>query len=316
MSEANLRIAAPSVLAQFGLTGCRLTHIASRHNDVFRVAAPSSKCFVLRIQNNLMTDAHARSQIQWLEAIAKHSDVTVPQPVRTTDNRPFTHVDIGGSHRRAVLLRWLPGRRARSRSERVFSAIAKMIAAMHAFSQTFRPRAGFTCRSLDDQYLFGARFFIRAAKHGYRFKKSDRQTAAKSEELVCRAMEELGRGVRRFGLIHADLGLQNIIFHRGRPSPIDFDEFGKSWFIFDLAELIRTSITPDNWRERKKLAIGAYTADRNLDSLEIEMFDAFIVATNVQYLNWAFAHARNCDDLKWVRFCIDVISAIARSHAV
>ena len=316
MSDAILHIAARSVLAQFGLVHCRLTHIASRHNDVFRVAAPSSKQFVLRLQNDLMTEVHARSQIQWLEAFANHSDVIVPEPIRTTNNQPFTHVEIGGSRRRAVLLRWLPGRRARSRSERVFTAVAKMIAAMHTFSENFRPPQGFACRSLDDQLLFGSQFFIRTAKHGYRFKKSDRQVAAGAEKIVRRAMEELARGKHRFGLIHADLGLQNIVFHRRRPSPIDFDEFGKSWFIFDLAELMRTSITPDNWRERKKIAIDAYTTERKLDSLEIEKFDAFIVATFVQYLNWAFLHAHNRDDLKWVGFCIDVISAIGRPRAV
>jgi Ser/Thr protein kinase RdoA (MazF antagonist) len=263
-----------------------------------------------------MTDAHARSQIQWLEAIAKHSSVIVPEPIRTINGQPFTHVEIDGAHRRAMLLRWLPGRRARSRGQRVFVAAAKMIAKMHSFSENFRLPAGFSCRSLDDRYLFGTQFFIRDAKRGYRFRKSDRQIAARSEKIVCRAMEGLGRGARRFGLIHADLGLQNIIFHRGRPSPIDFDEFGKSWFIFDLAELMRTSITADNWRERKKLAVDAYSAERTLDSLEIEKFDAFIVATNVQYLNWAFLHARNREDLKWVRFCIDVISAIARPRTV
>ena len=281
-----------------------------------RVAAPESKRFVLRVQNDLMTDAQARSQIQWLEAIAKHSTIIVPEPIRTINGLPFTHVEIGGSHRRAVLLRWLPGRRSRSRSERVFGAVAKMIAAMHTFSENFRPPAGFTCRMLDDQCLFGAQFFIRAAKHGYRFKKSDRQVASRAEKIVRRAMEELARAKHRFGLIHADLGLQNIVFHRGWPSPIDFDEFGKSWFIFDLAELMRTSITPDNWRERKKLAIDAYISRRKLDSLEIEKFDTFIVATYVQYLNWAFLHARNRDDLKWVGFSIDVISAIVRPRAV
>src|SRR5437879_6087955 len=59
--------------------------------------------------------------------------------------------------------------------------------------------------------------------------------------------------------------LDNIIFHRGRPSPIDFDEFGKGYHLFDLAELIRTSINADNWRERKELAISAYTACREVD---------------------------------------------------
>jgi Ser/Thr protein kinase RdoA (MazF antagonist) len=125
-------------------------------------------------------------------------------------------------------------------------------------------------------------------------------------------MDNLGEDNRRFGVIHADLNLSNIIFHRGRPSPIDFDEFGTGWYLFDLAELIRTSITSENWMQRKQLVLPAYMKQRRLDEAEVDAFDAFIAATYVQYLNWAFIHARTSQDLKWVGFCMDVLKCVTR----
>ncbi len=310
-----LRRAARNALSEFGLTKCRLTQIASRHNDVFRVDVAPQKRLVLRIQNDLLSDAQAKFQIEWMEALAKESGVVVPAPIRTLDRRPFTHVEMNGRHRRAVLLRWLPGRTARTGNEASYRAAARMIAQLHKHAETFRPRRGFACRTLDGDWLFGSRFFVRAANANKYLDASQRKQGAAAERLVRGAMENLGRSRRRFGVIHADLNLGNIIFNRGRASPIDFDEFGKCWYLFDLAELIRTSITPDNWAQRKELAISAYTDERKLDDAELQAFDAFIVATFVQYLNWAFLHARDDKDLRWVGFCLDVIGALCSDRS-
>jgi Ser/Thr protein kinase RdoA (MazF antagonist) len=305
-----LRQAARIALGEFGITRSRLTLLASRHNDVFRVRSSSGGQFVLRVQNDLLSDAEARSQIEWMESLIKHANITVPAPVRTLDGRPFTRLKTGSDNRRAVLLKWVPGRPARRRDETVYRSAVRMIAQLHNHAQTFRPSRGFACRQLDGDWLFGARFFVRATRSARHLDTSQRKVARAAERLVRNTMANLGHSKRRFGVIHADLNLDNIVFHCGNPSPTDFDEFGKCWFVFDLAELIRTSISSQNWQERKQLATSAYTEERKLDDAEIEAFDAFIVATFVQYLNWAFIHARNDDDLRWVGLCIEVIRKV------
>ena len=40
-------------LRNFGIKRARLTHLSSRHNDVFRVVVPGGKSYTLRLQNNL-----------------------------------------------------------------------------------------------------------------------------------------------------------------------------------------------------------------------------------------------------------------------
>jgi Ser/Thr protein kinase RdoA (MazF antagonist) len=192
---------------------------------------------------------------------------------------------------------------------------AQMIGRLHRHADVYRPPRGFACRRLDGDWLFGARYFVRAAGSRKMLDRSQRTIATNAERLVRDAMARLGQSKGRFGVIHADLNLANIVFDRGRASPIDFDEFGKCWYVFDLAELIRTSIRPDNWAQRKQLAIDAYMRERKLDDVELEAFDAFIVATFVQYLNWAFIHARSRHDLRWVGFCVDVMRGIMRGSA-
>src|SRR5437764_5371968 len=119
MTPRDLRQLAHLALSDFGVSPSRLTHAASRHNDVFRVDTRARGRFALRIQNDLMSDAEARSQLTWLEALANVPKLTVPAPLRTRDGRPFTHLEAKAGTRRAVLLRWLPGRTARTRGEGV-----------------------------------------------------------------------------------------------------------------------------------------------------------------------------------------------------
>src|SRR5581483_4126380 len=100
-------------LASFGIRQATLTHLANRHNDVFRVGVPARNTYVLRLQNDLMNDAQAAAQLLWLTSLGLQSDVCVPTPVRTKDGRPFTYVPTADGRRRAVLLSWVPGRSAR-----------------------------------------------------------------------------------------------------------------------------------------------------------------------------------------------------------
>jgi Ser/Thr protein kinase RdoA (MazF antagonist) len=293
-SDMVLQECARIALRDFKVTPSRLTHLASRHNDVFRIDAPSGERFVLRIQNDLMTDAQARSQVEWLEILSKQSDVIVPAPLRTQARRAFTYVETDTGKRRAVLLQWLPGRPATTRNDAVYRSAARMIARLHLQLAIWHA------------VLCPRRQSHAASQHVEAQSRRDHRKVCSRD-----AMDNLGHCKRRFGVIHSDLNLDNIVFNRARPSPIDFDEFGRCWYVFDLAELIRTSINPDNWLQRKQLAIGAYIKVRVLDDAEMEAFDAFAVATFVQYLNWAFIHARNKDDLRWVGFCIDVIRHIA-----
>jgi Ser/Thr protein kinase RdoA (MazF antagonist) len=309
---AELRKAARGALREFAIPYATLTQIASRHNDVFRVTTWAKRKYVLRVQNQVLSDAEVRSQLKWMESLERDGGIAVPRPVRTSDARPFTFVECAGQRRRAVLLHWLLGKTANIRTESVYRSAADLVARMHRHSEQFRVGRNFAVRRLDGEWLFGSRFFVHSPAAKGRLKTPDREAARMAERFVRRAMESLGRGKNRFGLIHADLNLDNIVFNHGEASPIDFDEFGLGWYLFDIAELIRTSVTPDNWRERKEFVLRLYQQSRSLAAVETEAMDGFIVAAFVQYLNWAFLHARNDQDLKWVGFCLDVIRSVIR----
>ncbi|WP_456823062.1 phosphotransferase enzyme family protein [Bradyrhizobium sp. USDA 4502] len=53
-----------------------------------------------------------------------------------------------------------------------------------------------------------------------------------------RRVEAYGRGEQRFGLVHADLRLANLLVEGDRLGVIDFDDCGFSWFFYDFAAAV------------------------------------------------------------------------------
>jgi Ser/Thr protein kinase RdoA (MazF antagonist) len=53
-----------------------------------------------------------------------------------------------------------------------------------------------------------------------------------------RRLDAFGQGPDRFGLIHADLRLANLLADGDRLTVIDFDDCGLSWFAYDFAAAV------------------------------------------------------------------------------
>src|SRR5688572_28482948 len=91
--DPELRRQAREALQCYGVKPSRMTCLAHRHNYVFRVDTESGERYVLRIQNNLLTDAQASSQLTWLVALAEQTTLCVPVPVRTLSNDSFVRIE-------------------------------------------------------------------------------------------------------------------------------------------------------------------------------------------------------------------------------
>ena len=235
----------------------------------------------------------------------------MPVPVSTSDLLPFTYIQIGAGKRRAFFSIGCRVSACVHAIQPSSIAAAEMIAQLHNAAERFHPPRDFSYHKRAN-WLFGPGCFLRNPNAVQYLTRSHRKIAHRAEVSVRDSMSRLGQRKHHVGIIHADLNPSNIITHAGELAPIDFDEFGKGYYLFDLAEQIRTSITPQNWRQRRELALIAYTNKRPLNENEVELFDAFIVATFVAFVNWAFTHARNPDDLKWVNFSLDIVHRISR----
>jgi Ser/Thr protein kinase RdoA (MazF antagonist) len=238
---------------RYGLRIVAFRVLARRHNTTVRLdavpvctdsqdAGRNVERYVLKIHEPGETSlAEIRSEMQWLAALAKETDLLVPRPVKTLDSQWVTEVEADGLDQPhpCRLMRWVPGRMF-GRGMRLvhFSRLGELMAGLHNHSSTFRLPEGFQRRRWDAAMVRHRLSLIeKASGEGLlpREQFDVFRQAAQAGEAMMRDMDRLPDA---FGLIHGDLGYTNHLFHGGRAGAIDFEMCGFGYYLCDLSEVL------------------------------------------------------------------------------
>ena len=273
-------------LASWGLQGAELTLVAQRENSVYRVTPAGRAALALRLHRpGLRSDAELRSELQWMEALAR-GGLTLPRPIPTEAGSLCTRID--GTV--VDLLTWLEGA-PMGKDGRLsplpdplaaYRALGQAMAELHDISDGWTPPSGFSRPSwnldglLGDKPLWG-RFWnnpqLREAEAGL----LQRARSAALTRLTA-ATPTLD-----FGLIHADLVPENVLFLGHRPQLIDFDDSGFGFRLFDLATVLNRALRDDDYAPRRDAMLSGYQSRRAIDLTDLPLFQALRAFT---YVGW------------------------------
>jgi Ser/Thr protein kinase RdoA (MazF antagonist) len=100
-----------------------------------------------------------------------------------------------------------------------------------------------------------------------------------------------GKGPERFGLVHADMRIANLLFNGDDTWVIDFDDCGHSWFMYDLA----TALTFLEDRPEVPAWIAAwlrgYRRSGALSDDDVAIIPSLIMLRRLLVLAWIGSHA-------------------------
>ena len=96
-----------------------------------------------------------------------------------------------------------------------------------------------------------------------------------------RADNWLSPGNLRFGLIHADMRLANLLVDGERTVLLDFDDSGFGWFLYDLAASLSFYETSPQVPALIRAWLTGYLEVRALKPEDIRMIDAMILRSPV-----------------------------------
>ena len=105
------------------------------------------------------------------------------------------------------------------------------------------------------------------------------------------ALTAYGRSPRRYGLIHADFNLDNMLLDGERVIPLDFDDCGFGWHLFDLATVWTIYHGSDLAEAIRAGVVEGYRRERDLPDEELEHLPLFELARAFSYLGWV--HTRS-----------------------
>jgi Ser/Thr protein kinase RdoA (MazF antagonist) len=333
-----LRRLGRAALAAYGLDG-RLTLQRHEHNTTFRVDAPGGP-YLLRINRpGAHTADTIGSELAWLSALRRDTDLGVPEPVAARDGSVVVVASGPGvpEPRVCVLLRWLDGRFVdRGLAPVHLRRVGALAARLQEHSAAWTPPSGFL-RPRVDTLTSGAKGDS-VASSATVARARDQPTRADGEralqlveELVSTADAalfgtalEVVRGSTRalagdsgaFGLLHGDLHYENVLFHRGEARAIDFDDCGWGFHLYDLAVTLSELEDRTRYRELRDAFLDGYSQIRPLRDDHAIHIATFALLRRLQLLVWILesrGHPAFRD--RWQAWARGELRAIARAQA-
>jgi Ser/Thr protein kinase RdoA (MazF antagonist) len=226
-------------LAAYGChpaTAVRLLNVSE--NATYLVEDPEAGLSVLRVHRlGYHTEAEITSELAWMDALRSEAGVRTPRVLAAADGgRVVTVTDEAiGEQRSCVRFEFLPGAEPADDSAEHFAELGEITARMHRHAREWVRPPGFTRFHWGYDAAFGGLARWGRWQDGIGVGPAEREVLGRLDATLHGRLAAFGTGPGRYGLIHADTRLANLIVDDGgRVSVIDFDDCGFSWYLYDV----------------------------------------------------------------------------------
>lgn len=231
-----------------------------------------------------------------MAAIRTETTVNTPELVPTSAGEPLVEVELDGETRVVDAVSFISGSMAEDDPDLVgFDELGRITAWLHGHVEQWQVPDEFERFVWDEETILGdnARWGDWRLAPG--LDVDDTGVIAEAVDVVRARLEHFGKSSQRFGLIHADLRLANVMVSTdgsGAPSltVIDFDDCGWSWFLADLAAVLSfIEETPAAEHIITHWLIG-YLSVRELSDDELAMIPTFVMLRRIMLTAWIGSH--------------------------
>ena len=282
-----LKRLAAAALAEYDLPVAHLSPLVHRFNTTMQVTDIEGNRYALRITRpGKSTVAEVQSELDWLVALHRDTDLVVPDPVPTRTGALLTVASAPGvpEPRICALFRWIPGRFVQARlMPRHMEQVGRLMARLQDHAQGFQPPLGFTRPRIDDIPATRAAVVPLVARVR---RPEDVALVEAALDRVATTLDRLGRGPGDYGLIHSDLHQWNYLFYHGQIRLLDFDDSGYAPFLYDLAV---TSFEIEHYPKYHALRaalLSGYGATRSLPLDPEAVLNTLMQMRRIQNLVW------------------------------
>jgi Ser/Thr protein kinase RdoA (MazF antagonist) len=210
-------------------------------NATYKVEALDGRCWALRIhRDGYHSKTAIASELAWLMDLRDTGVVTTPHPVKGKDGEIIQQ--LGHTRmprpRNIVLFDWETGSEPGIGEDlsAPFEVLGEVTARMHLHARQWKRPDWFVRHSWDfDTSLGDDKPHWGRWRDGMGVDSAREKLFSRTVELIGRRLATYGKGAERFGLIHCDLRLANLLIDGKTVKVIDFDDCGFGWYMYDAA---------------------------------------------------------------------------------
>jgi Ser/Thr protein kinase RdoA (MazF antagonist) len=275
------------LLESYGLAGARLEHVNTSENATFRVV--SGECAgILRIYRiGHRTSVQIEAELDWMQELADDGVVETPKALRLADGRRIGEAVTSLGATSTVLFEELAGAAPPDdRLEYWFGRLGEVCAKLHDHAAQWGSHVRNRRPVLQWDNLIGPAAIWGQSAEAPHLDPHALPLLERASERVRSRLLEYGQAAGRYGLIHGDLRLQNLLVDDGEIRVIDFDDCASCWLLYDLATAL--SLIEDLPGAPALLAswIEGYARRRRLDPVDLGIIPDLIMMRRLQVLGW------------------------------
>jgi Ser/Thr protein kinase RdoA (MazF antagonist) len=284
--------AAAAALPRFGMSPAATATLCNvSENHTYRVDDPETgRAYALRVHRpGYRTARQIESELEWVDALRADGAVDTCVAVAAADG--VRVVDVGTHN--VVLFEWLPGAAPDPEGADAvdgFRTLGAVSARMHAHARAWTTPAGFDRPAWDYDHTLGADGHWGAWQDGLGIGREEKALLDRLDATIARRLQAYGQGPDRFGLVHADIRLANLLVDDGHVRVIDFDDSGYAWFMYDFATTV--SFMEDHPRvpELRDAWIEGYRSVAPLAAADVAELDTFVMLRRLLLVAWIGSH--------------------------
>jgi Ser/Thr protein kinase RdoA (MazF antagonist) len=221
--------------------GLQVKLINLSENATYKVEAPDGQCWALRIhRDGYHSKTAIASELGWLMDLRSTGVVTTPLPVNGCNGEIIQQLGHAcmPRPRNIVLFHWETGVEPGISEDlsAPFEVLGEVTARMHLHARKWQRPPTFTRITWDFETSLGENNpHWGRWRDGMGVDVEKQKLFGRTVELIGKRLSAYGKGPDRFGLIHCDLRLANLMMDGNAVKVIDFDDCGFGWYMYDAA---------------------------------------------------------------------------------
>ena len=235
------------------------------------------------------------SELAWISDIRASGRINTPSPLQTTCGGPVVSVKADGRDFFAVGFEHVSGAEPDVGDSLPdwFEKLGAVTATLHQHSRDWQPPEWFLRKSWNLDTMIAPDGLWGDWRHAPGITPDDEAVINKAIGRIEAAIAAYGQGPDRYGLVHADLRLANLLVNGDQLSIIDFDDSGFCWYAFDFAAAISFYELDPIIPQLRQAWVKGYRSVAAFTAEDEVMLDTFIMIRRIMLSAWLASHAES-----------------------
>lgn len=295
--RAHLADVAARALPLWGVSReARVTLLNISENATYRVDDPARpEPLILRVHRTGYHSLDAiRTELAWMKALKDEAGVETPQAIAALDGDLIQTIASPAlqEQRQVVMFAFIAGAEPSADSLiEPFKRLGAIAARMHAHARRWQRPDYFERLVWDFEGALGKRGNWGDWRDGPGLDAAAIDVLEQMVDRIGIELEAFGMDDARFGLIHADLRLANLLVTPDDTRVIDFDDAGLGWYLYDVATAVSFMEEREDLDSLIAAWVAGYRSVAPLSAEEEREIPTFLMLRRMAILAWIGSHA-------------------------